>query len=168
MAGGVLAAFVGMLQGSFPNIAAHLLAASVMNAPAGLILSKIIRPEVGEPVTKGTLKMELERTESNVIDAAAGGAQLLRDAHHATHAVRVVGIVDDDLHATDVEAHESPGVVREVVTKCCKHLRDDRRRHAEFRCDKRRAREILDVVGCGSIDRQRHVADGAQVVFAVA
>ncbi len=74
VAGGVLAAFVGMLQGSFPNIAAHLLAASVMNAPAGLILSKIIRPEIGEPVTKGTLKMELERTESNVIDAAAGGA----------------------------------------------------------------------------------------------
>lgn len=74
VAGGVLAAFVGMLQGSFPGIAAHLLAASVMNAPAGLILSKIIRPEVGEPVTRGSLKMDVERTESNVIDAAAGGA----------------------------------------------------------------------------------------------
>jgi len=74
VAGGVLAAYVGMLQGSFPNIAAHLLAASVMNAPAGLILSKIIRPEIGEPLTKGTLKMDIERTESNVIDAAAGGA----------------------------------------------------------------------------------------------
>ncbi|HEX5004723.1 MAG TPA: nucleoside transporter C-terminal domain-containing protein [Gemmatimonadales bacterium] len=87
VAGGVLAAFVGMLQGSFPNIAAHLLAASVMNAPAGLILSKIIRPEtgvpltrgslsmeVGEPVTKRSLKVEVERTESNVIDAAASGA----------------------------------------------------------------------------------------------
>ena len=72
--GGVLAAYVGMLQGTFPNIAAHLLAASVMNAPAGLILSKMIRPEVGEPLTKGTLKMEVERTESNVIEAAAGGA----------------------------------------------------------------------------------------------
>ncbi len=48
--------------------------ASVMNAPAGLILSKIIRPEVGEPLTRGTLKLEIERTESNVIDAAAGGA----------------------------------------------------------------------------------------------
>ncbi len=74
VAGGVLAAYVGMLQGTFPNIAAHLLAASVMNAPAGLILSKIIRPEVGEPLTRGTLKLEIERTESNVIDAAAGGA----------------------------------------------------------------------------------------------
>jgi CNT family concentrative nucleoside transporter len=74
VAGGVLAAYVGMLQGTFPNIAAHLLAASVMNAPAGLILSKMIRPEVGEPLTKGTLKMEVERSESNVIEAAAGGA----------------------------------------------------------------------------------------------
>ncbi len=74
VAGGVLAAYVGMLQGTFPNIAAHLLAASVMNAPAGLILSKMIRPEVGEPLTKGTLKLDVERTESNVIEAAAGGA----------------------------------------------------------------------------------------------
>ena len=74
VAGGVLAAYVGMLQGTFPNIAAHLLAASVMNAPAGLILSKIILPELGDPLTKGTLKMEVERTESNVIEAAAGGA----------------------------------------------------------------------------------------------
>ncbi|TFG44732.1 MAG: NupC/NupG family nucleoside CNT transporter [Gemmatimonadales bacterium] len=74
VAGGVLAAFVGMLQGTFPGIAAHLLAASVMNAPAGLILSKIIRPEIGEPLTKGTLKLDIERTESNVIDAAAAGA----------------------------------------------------------------------------------------------
>jgi concentrative nucleoside transporter, CNT family len=74
VAGGVLAAYVGMLQGTFPNIAAHLLAASVMNAPAGLILSKMIRPEIGEPLTKGTLKMEVARTEANVIEAAAGGA----------------------------------------------------------------------------------------------
>jgi nucleoside permease NupC len=59
---------------SFPNIAAHLLAASVMNAPAGLLLSKMIRPEVDEPITKGTLHMHVEKTESNVIEAAAGGA----------------------------------------------------------------------------------------------
>lgn len=74
VAGGVMAAYVGMLQGSFPNIAAHLLAASVMNAPAGLLLSKMIRPEVDEPITKGTLHMHVEKPESNVIEAAAGGA----------------------------------------------------------------------------------------------
>ena len=74
VAGGVLAAYVGMLQGSFPGIAAHLLAASVMNAPAGLFLSKIIMPETSEPVTKGSLKLEMEKTDSSVIEAAANGA----------------------------------------------------------------------------------------------
>ena len=48
VAGGVLAAYVGMLSGWFPGIAAHLLAASVMNAPAGLAISKILVPETAE------------------------------------------------------------------------------------------------------------------------
>ena len=74
VAGGVLAAFVGMLAPTFPSIAGHLLAASVMNAPAGLMLAKILLPETGEPVTKGTLRMDPEKTESSVIEAAAGGA----------------------------------------------------------------------------------------------
>jgi CNT family concentrative nucleoside transporter len=74
VAGGVLAAYVGMLRGSFPDIAGHLLAASVMNAPAGLFLSKIILPETGTPVTKGTLRMEVEKTDGSVIEAAASGA----------------------------------------------------------------------------------------------
>lgn len=74
VAGGVLAAYVGMLSGYFPDIASHLLAASVMNAPAGLYLSKIIMPETAHPVTRGTLKLEVEKTESSVIEAAAGGA----------------------------------------------------------------------------------------------
>ena len=74
VAGGVLAAYVGMLQGQFPGIASHLLAASVMNAPAGLFLSKIIVPETGEPVTKGSLRLPVEKTEKSVIEAAANGA----------------------------------------------------------------------------------------------
>jgi CNT family concentrative nucleoside transporter len=76
VAGGVMAAYIGMLKGSFPNIAGHLLAASVMNAPAGLLLSKIIMPETGTPVTKGSLRMEVEKTETGVIEAAASGAAL--------------------------------------------------------------------------------------------
>ncbi len=74
VAGGVLAAYVGMLSGVFPLIAGHLIAASVMNAPAGLYLSKMLRPETGSPVTKGTLKMEVEKTDKSVIEAAASGA----------------------------------------------------------------------------------------------
>lgn len=74
IAGGVLAAYVGMLSGYFPGIAAHLLAASVMNAPAGLILSKILVPETEVPVTQGSLRMEVEKSGGSVIEAAANGA----------------------------------------------------------------------------------------------
>lgn len=74
VAGGVMAAYVAMLSGYFPDIAGHLLTASVMNAPAGLLLSKIILPESGEPVTRGTLRMDVEKPGANVIEAAAGGA----------------------------------------------------------------------------------------------
>ncbi len=74
VAGGVMAAYVGMLQGYFPDIAGHLLTASVMNAPAGLILSKIILPEAGTPETLDTLHISVEKTEANVIEAAASGA----------------------------------------------------------------------------------------------
>ncbi len=74
VAGGVMAAYVGMLKGSFPDIAGHLLTASVMNAPAGLILSKMILPETGTPETRDTLHVVVEKQEANVIEAAASGA----------------------------------------------------------------------------------------------
>ena len=78
IAGGVLAAYVGMLGGGDPEqqafYAKHLLAASIMAAPATLVIAKILIPETGTPLTRGTVKMEVEKTASNVIDAAAAGA----------------------------------------------------------------------------------------------
>ncbi len=78
IAGGVLAAYVGMLGGGDPEAQAfyakHLLAASIMAAPATLVIAKILVPEVGEPLTRGTVKMEVEKTTANIIDAAAAGA----------------------------------------------------------------------------------------------
>jgi CNT family concentrative nucleoside transporter len=78
IAGGVLAAYVGMLGGGdvaqMEFYAKHLLAASIMAAPATLVIAKILIPETGEPLTRGTVKMEVEKTSSNVIDAAAAGA----------------------------------------------------------------------------------------------
>ncbi|GMU43131.1 MAG: NupC/NupG family nucleoside CNT transporter [Xanthomonadales bacterium PRO6] len=78
IAGGVLAAYVGMLGGSDPVqqafYAKHLLAASIMAAPATLVIAKVLIPETGTPLTRGTVKMEVEKTASNVIDAAAAGA----------------------------------------------------------------------------------------------
>jgi CNT family concentrative nucleoside transporter len=74
VAGGVMAAYVGMLLHIFPDIAGHLMAASVMSAPAGLVFAKIMYPETEEPLTRGSLKVEIENPDTNVIDAAARGA----------------------------------------------------------------------------------------------
>ncbi len=93
VAGGVLAAYVGMLSGFFPGIASHLLAASVMNAPAGLALSKIILPETEVPETAAGVKaadtvvdrppnaggwrarlLTSDSADNSVIEAAANGA----------------------------------------------------------------------------------------------
>lgn len=74
VAGGVMAGYVGMLVGFFPDIAGHLLAASVMSAPAALLIAKVMYPEDGEPATRGKLRVEVDSSDANVIDAAARGA----------------------------------------------------------------------------------------------
>lgn len=74
IAGGVMAAYVGMLLPVFPDIAGHLLTASVMNAPAAVLISKILHPEVDEPETGSSLAVTAKSKEANVIEAAAAGA----------------------------------------------------------------------------------------------
>ena len=74
VAGGVMAAYAGMLVGFFPDIAGHLMAASVMSAPAALVVAKLMVPETEESETAGKLKTKLERPDVNVIEAAARGA----------------------------------------------------------------------------------------------
>ncbi len=69
VAGGVLAAYVG-----FGIDAGHLLAASVMSAPAALVCAKLMVPEVEESVTAGVVKIDLPKVSANVVDAAATGA----------------------------------------------------------------------------------------------
>lgn len=73
IAGGVLAAFVGMLMGVFPDIAGHLMAASVMSAPASLVIAKIMVPETEVPMTLTNGKIDVEITDTNVFDAASRG-----------------------------------------------------------------------------------------------
>lgn len=69
VAGGVLAAYVGMGVD-----AGHLLAASVMSAPAALVCAKLMVPETEVSQTEGVVKVDLPKTNANVIDAAASGA----------------------------------------------------------------------------------------------
>ena len=78
IAGGVMAAYVLLLGGSDPAqqafYAKHLLAASIMAAPATFVLAKLLVPETEEPLTRGTVRIEVEKHTANVIDAAAAGA----------------------------------------------------------------------------------------------
>jgi len=69
IAGGVMAAYIGMGVS-----AKHLLAASVMSAPAALVMAKLMFPEKEHSPTAGKVEIEVERPWANVIDAAASGA----------------------------------------------------------------------------------------------
>ncbi|MCH7755538.1 NupC/NupG family nucleoside CNT transporter [candidate division KSB1 bacterium] len=69
IAGGVMAAYV-----RFGADAGHLMAASVMSAPAALVMAKIIFPETEQPETAGTAEISVEKNTVNVVDAAATGA----------------------------------------------------------------------------------------------
>ena len=74
VAGGVMASYVAMLQPYFPDIAGHLIAASVMSAPASLVIAKLMIPETETPETMGKVNLNEEKPDANVIDAAARGA----------------------------------------------------------------------------------------------
>ncbi|MBN2293900.1 MAG: NupC/NupG family nucleoside CNT transporter, partial [Pirellulales bacterium] len=68
-AGGPLAAYVAMGLD-----AGHLMVASLMAAPASLVIAKIMVPETQESETKGVVKAEVPRQDTNVLDAACRGA----------------------------------------------------------------------------------------------
>lgn len=86
IAGGVMAAYVQMLGNSYAQaqgvsldvgrlmFAEQLLGASLMAAPAALVIAKILYPESGKPATAGEVKIAVEQTDANGIDAAASGA----------------------------------------------------------------------------------------------
>jgi len=86
IAGGVMAAYIQMLGDSYAvanNVpldvarllfAEQLLGASLMAAPAALIIAKMLMPETDEPLTQGEVKISIEKTDANGIDAAATGA----------------------------------------------------------------------------------------------
>ena len=72
VAGSVLAVYIGVVG---PDIGAHLLTASLLSAPAAFVIAKIIRPEVDEPETGRYVKLRIDRSAHNLIEAAANGTQ---------------------------------------------------------------------------------------------
>lgn len=70
IAGSVLAVYLGLLGAEYGP---HLLAASVMSAPAAFLIAKIVLPETEIPCTAGNFENNIERTSANLIEAAATG-----------------------------------------------------------------------------------------------
>ncbi|WP_395810394.1 NupC/NupG family nucleoside CNT transporter [Daejeonella sp.] len=69
IAGGVMAVYIAMgVQ------AEYLIAASLMAAPAALVISKIVWPETEISETKGTVSLEIKKTNANLVDAISHGA----------------------------------------------------------------------------------------------
>ncbi len=75
-AGGVLGAYIMMLSGYFPNIASHLISASLLSAPAAFIFAKVLVPERGEPMTRDSIKFDPPIEDANLVDAAANGTSI--------------------------------------------------------------------------------------------
>ena len=69
ISGAVLLAYAAM---GIP--ANYLITASVMAAPATIVMAKMLRPEVDEPATAGAVKIKVEKEHANVVEAAAAGA----------------------------------------------------------------------------------------------
>ncbi len=69
ISGATLAAYTG-----FGADAGHLLTASIISAPAALVIAKIMVPETEISLTKGTVKAKIPKEDVNVLDAACRGA----------------------------------------------------------------------------------------------
>lgn len=69
IAGGVMAVYIAL---GVP--AEYLIAASLMAAPAALVISKIVWPETEISETKGRVSLEIKKTNANLVDAISHGA----------------------------------------------------------------------------------------------
>lgn len=74
VASNIMALYIFGLKGQFPDIAAHLISASLLSAPAALIMSKIIVPEKEKPETLGLHIAPYYEREKNIFEAVITGA----------------------------------------------------------------------------------------------
>lgn len=75
IASSMMAVYIFILREQFPTIAGHLVTASIMNAPAAIIISKLLVPEDGTPETLGLNIKPFYEKENNMFEAVINGAQ---------------------------------------------------------------------------------------------
>ena len=91
-----LALYVFFLKDGFPQIASHLISASVLSIPAAVLISKLILPETGKPETLGALPpIEESQLHGNTMAALSAGSWdgLKLAAGIATLLIAVLGVV---------------------------------------------------------------------------
>jgi concentrative nucleoside transporter, CNT family len=116
VSGAVMAAYVAIAGVSIM----HLLTAVVMTAPATLMLAKMFVPETGQPVTAGTLKVEIEKPGVNLIDAAARGAGdglnlALNIAGMLIAFLALIALVNGGLGLVHGYVHWIPGSLQQIL-----------------------------------------------------
>jgi len=74
IASSVLAFYTFILRDQFPNIAGHLVSASLLSAPAALVMSKLLLPEIEHPETLGISISPYYKKEGSMIEAIISGA----------------------------------------------------------------------------------------------
>lgn len=123
VASNVLASYVLVLQGVFPSIAGHLISASILSAPAALLMSKLICPETDSPETLGQhVDPHYEKPDSlfaAVIDASQSGLQLvLGIAALLITVVGLLGILNMGMRAVGGEAFTVQGILAYPFAAC--------------------------------------------------
>ncbi len=109
-----IAASVMVTYASFGASPGHLLAASLMSAPAALVFAKLFVPETGSPETSGATKVSIRVESHNVFDAAARGASLGLNMALQVGALLIifVGLIYlFDLAATALTGHSLTGLL---------------------------------------------------------
>lgn len=74
IASSVMAFYVFILNSQFPTIAGHLISASVLSAPAAVVVSKLLVPETGKPQTLGMDIEPVSEKDSSAVDSIIRGA----------------------------------------------------------------------------------------------
>jgi len=81
VASSMLAVYITVLHHQFPTIAGHLVSASIMNAPAAIVISKLLYPETEKPETLGLkIKPHFDKKNSmfeTILDSAQSGVKLI-------------------------------------------------------------------------------------------
>ncbi|MCK4529884.1 MAG: nucleoside transporter, partial [Candidatus Marinimicrobia bacterium] len=81
VASSMLAVYIMVLHQQFPMIAGHLVSASIMNAPAAIVMSKLLYPETEKPETLGLkIKPQFDKKNSlfeTILDSAQSGVKLI-------------------------------------------------------------------------------------------